>query len=189
MLGARHRLRVVEQITGPDTTRNDGQKGGNPDAERKAARFAPPAMLDLKQDADLDVHPFAFNPLQLASLVDQKSLQSLESTGGVDALRHGLGTHPNHGLSTEPGLPPARLTSPDPILQSFMALHDPPRPDIIVTSPAGEPQGLQSTVSLGAGVPAEVQSSKEVYRTSMRFGNVFLVTTSFPDAQARVCFS
>jgi hypothetical protein len=40
---------------------------------------------------------------------------------------------------------------------------DLPKPDIIITSPAGEPQGLQSTVSLGGGTPA--QTSDKVYRT------------------------
>ena len=44
---------------------------------------------------------------------------------------------------------------------------DPPRPDIMVTSPAGEPQGLQSSVSLGGVVSTEFQSSEEAYRTSI----------------------
>ena len=34
-----------------------------------------------------------------------------------------------------------------------MVSHDPPKPDIMITSPAGEPQGLPSTVSLGGDVP------------------------------------
>ena len=61
--------------------------------------------------------------------------------------------------------------SPDPTLQSSTVSHatdkDPPKPDIMITSPAGEPQGLQSTVSLGGDVPAEFQSFEEVYRTSI----------------------
>jgi Ca2+-transporting ATPase len=158
-----------ETDTGSDTTRNDRQRGDNADSKRKGAELARPALLDLKQEADLDVHPFAFKPLQLASLVDPKSLETLENMGGVGALLHGLGTHPTHGLSTESGSPPAHLASPDPTLQSFTVSHatdmDPPKPDIMITSPAGEPQGLQSTVSLGGGVPA--QTSDEVYRTSI----------------------
>ena len=132
-----------ETDTGSDTTRNDGQKGDNADTKRKGAELARPAMLDLKQEADLDVHPFAFKPLQLASLVDPKSLETLEILGGVDALLRGLGTHPTHGLSTESGSPPAHLESPDPTLQSFTVSHatdkDAIKPDIMITSPASEP--------------------------------------------------
>ena len=149
-----------ETDTGSDTTRYDGQKGDNADAKHKGAGLALPATLDLEQEADLDVHPFAFKPLQLASLVDPKSLETLESMGGVDALLRGLGTHPTHGLqvSTESGSPPAHPASPDPTLQGFTMSHDPPKP---------EPQGLQSTVSLGGDVPTEFQSSEEVCRTSI----------------------
>jgi Ca2+-transporting ATPase len=133
------------------------------------------AVLDLKQEAGLDVHPFTFKPLQLASLVDPKNLETLEGLGGVDALLRGLGTHPTHGLSTEMGMPSIHRASPDPTLQSFTLSHatdeDPPKPGIMITSPAGEPQGLQSTVTLGGGsgvgLPAAVQSSEGVYRTSI----------------------
>jgi hypothetical protein len=37
----------------------------------------------------------------------------------------------------------------------------------MITSPAGEPQGLQSSVSLGGDAPAEFQYSEEAYRTSI----------------------
>jgi hypothetical protein len=76
-----------------------------------------------KEKASHKVHPFAFKPLQLASLVDPKSLETLESMGGVDALLRGLGTRPTHGLSTESGSSPAHLASPDPTLQSFTVTH------------------------------------------------------------------
>jgi Ca2+-transporting ATPase len=128
-------------------------------------------MLDLKQEADLDVRPFEFKPLQLASLVDPKSLETLENMGGVGALLRGLGTHPTLGLSTKSGSPPAHLASPDPTLQDSTASHptdkDPPKPDIMITSPAGEPRGMQSSVSLGGDVAAEFQYSEEAYRTSI----------------------
>ena len=161
-----------ETDVGSDTTRNDGQKGDNADGKRKGAELARPAMLDLKQEADLDVHPFTFKPLQLASLVDPKSLETLETMGGVDALLRGLGTHHNHGLSTtESGSPLAHIVSPDPTLQSFTVSHatdkDPPKPDIMITSPAGEPRGMQSSVSLGGDAPTALQFSEEVYRTSI----------------------
>jgi Ca2+-transporting ATPase len=169
---AHHRVRQPssfpsrETDTGSDTTRYGGQKGDIADGKRKGAGLARPATLDLKQEADLDVHPFAFKPLQLAGLVDPKSLETLESMGGVDALLRGLGTHTAHGLSTESGSPlaPARLASPGPTLQSFTGSHDLPKPDLMITS-----QGLQSAVvgDVPVDVPAEFQSSEEVYRTSI----------------------
>ena len=159
-----------ETDTGSETTRNDGQKGDT-DTKRKGAELARPALLDLKQEANLDVHPFAFKPLQLASLVDPKNLETLESMGGVNALLRGLGTHPTQGLGTGSGPPLTHLASPDATLRSFTVSHatdkEPPKPDIMVTSPAGEPEGLQSTASLGDGVPTEFQSSEEAYRASI----------------------
>ena len=76
-----------------------------------------------KEKASHKVHPFAFKPLQLASLVDPKSLETLESMGGVDALLRGLNTRPTHGLSTESKSSLAYLASPDPTLQSFTVTH------------------------------------------------------------------
>ena len=128
------------------------------------------------QEADLDVRPFTFKPLQLASLVDPKNLKTLEDLGGVDELLRGLGTHPTHGgLSTESGTSPSQLASLDPTIQSFTVSHatkkDPSKPGVMITSLAGEPQGLQSTVSLGGGsgvsLPAAYRSS-EVYKTSIK---------------------
>jgi hypothetical protein len=76
----------------------------NADAERKGAGIAHPAVLDLKQEADLDVHPFAFKPLQVMCLVDPKT----RSSKALAALVHyfmawALGTHPTLGLSAETG--------------------------------------------------------------------------------------
>ena len=159
-----------ETETGSDTTRSDGQRR---DSKRKGAELARPVMLDLKQEADLDVHPFSFKPLQLASLVDPKSLEVLESMGGVNTLLRGLGTHPTLGLSTESGSSPAHLASPGPTHQGFAVSHAtdkdecPSKPNIMITSPAGEPRGLQSTVSLGGDVSAEFQCSEEAYRASI----------------------
>jgi Ca2+-transporting ATPase len=142
------------------------------DVEHKGAQLARPALLDLKQEADLDVHPFAFKPLQLASLVDPKSLETLEGMGGIDALLCGLGTHPTHGLSTTP---PTQHVLPDQMLQNFTVAHatdkDPPKSDIVITSPTSEPQGLQSTASLGGGsgvsLPDAFKSSEGAYRASI----------------------
>jgi len=135
------------------------------DNERKGAELVRHTILDLKQEADLDVHPFAFKPLQL--------LETLEGMGGVGALLRGLGTHHTHSLSTEKGTPLTHLASPGPTIQSFAVSHvtdnDPPKLDIMITSPAGELQGLRSTVSLGSGsdLPTIFQSSDGAYKASI----------------------
>ena len=90
-----------ETDTGSDIMRHDGQRGDNADVKRKETQLARSAVLDLKQEADLNVHPSAFKLLQLASLVDPKDLETLEGMGGVDTLLRGLGTHFTHGLSIE----------------------------------------------------------------------------------------
>ncbi|KAI9437973.1 hypothetical protein H4582DRAFT_2057482 [Lactarius indigo] len=59
------------------------------------------------EEADLNVEPFAFKPCQLAHLVDHKSLENLESLGGMDGLLRGLGTDPVRGLNTT-----GKLTQP-----------------------------------------------------------------------------
>ena len=164
-----------ETDTASETTRNDGQKGDNSDTQRKRRELARPAVLDLKQEADIDVHPFAFKPLQLASLVDPKSLETLESMGGVDAILRGLDTQPTYGVSTKLGPPPSHAVSPDPTSQDFSESHaaekDPPKPNIMVTFPAGVPQGLQSTASLAGGsgvsLPTAFPSSEDVYKASI----------------------
>ena len=78
-------------IPASESTQNDGQRGDYADVKHKGAELVCHTVLDLKQEADLDVHPVAFKPLQLASLVDPKHLETLEGMGGVGALLHGLG--------------------------------------------------------------------------------------------------
>ncbi|KAH9831589.1 calcium-translocating P-type ATPase [Rhodofomes roseus] len=60
---------------------------------------SPRPALDLSADDALDAGPFAFKPFRLASLVDPKSLSSLEQMGGIEGLLRGLGTHAKQGLS------------------------------------------------------------------------------------------
>jgi Ca2+-transporting ATPase len=57
-----------------------------------------PESLDPEKDTT-DPTPFAFKPLQLASLVDPKSLESLTKLGGIDDVLKGIGTDPREGLS------------------------------------------------------------------------------------------
>jgi P-type Ca2+ transporter type 2C len=50
-------------------------------------------------DDHTDPTPFAFKPLELAALVDPKTLQDLDKMGGLQGLCTGLGTSPTTGLS------------------------------------------------------------------------------------------
>jgi Ca2+-transporting ATPase len=139
-----------------DTSRHNSvdsvQSGDNADIDRKRVELARPAVLDLKQEVDLNVEPFSFEPLQLAGLVDPKSLENLESLGGLEGLLHGLGSHPLRGLITKL-TPPTE--SPDPAtvhaVTPFGIEMSSPEPNIMNTSPTGVPEGLKSTASLGGG--------------------------------------
>lgn len=48
---------------------------------------------------NIDPTPFAFKPVQLASLLDPKNLEGLIAMGGIVNVLRGLGTHPTRGLS------------------------------------------------------------------------------------------
>ena len=65
--------------------------------------------------AEANIDPFAFKPLDLVALVDSKSLENLESFGGVEGLLHGLGTKCHRGLNTA-GATQRQAQSPDPDL-------------------------------------------------------------------------
>ena len=163
-----------ETNTGSETTRNDGRED-NPYAKRKGSERTRPAVLALKQQTDFDIHPFGFKPLQLASLVDSKSLETLEDLSSADGILRGLGTQHTYGLSTKLAPPPRHGGASDRTSHAFSEPHAPnqapPKPNIMATSPAGVAQGLQSTVSFagGSGVspPTAFVSSEDVYRTSI----------------------
>jgi Ca2+-transporting ATPase len=163
-----------ETDTGSETTRNDGRED-NSYVKRKEPERTRPAVLDFKQETDFDIHLFEFKPLQLASLVDSKSLETLENMGGVDAILRGLRTQPTYGLGTKLAPLPSHGGSSDRTSHELNESHapnqGPPKPNIMVTSPAGVPQGFQSTVCLagGSGVSPSTAfvSSEDVHRTSI----------------------
>ncbi|QRV74869.1 calcium-transporting ATPase [Ceratobasidium sp. AG-Ba] len=73
-----------------------------PDKDKKKSKKSeegeePLSHVDPTQD-QTDPTPFEQKPLVLASLVDPKSLQSLQSMGGSEGLLRGLGTDTNLGL-------------------------------------------------------------------------------------------
>ena len=82
-MSANHRHLLVAT---PILRHNGVQRGDNADVNRKGTELARPAVLDLKQEAELNVETFTFKPLQLAALIDPKSLKALEILGGVEGL-------------------------------------------------------------------------------------------------------
>ena len=98
---------------GPQGTAEEG--GDDNDDEDR------PIHLDLAQDSQIDPTPFKFRPYHLASLVDPKNLDALESMSGIIGLLEGIGVNATSGLSIG-GKPPQSGDSPP----------------IVVTDPTGE---------------------------------------------------
>lgn len=75
---------------------------------------------------------------------------------------------PAYGLSTELW-PRNHDVSPGPAFrESHNADKDPPKLNVVVTSPTGVPRGRQSTASLGVNFPPTAfRSSEDVYRASI----------------------
>ena len=100
-------------------------------------------------EAESNVDPFAF---WLVALAGSKSLENLESLGGMEGLLHGLGTDRLRGLSTKlPGR--SHRGPPDPAVINALAPYGVEKTQS--TSPTGVPvsEGLQSAASLaGSGV-------------------------------------
>ncbi|KAH9054212.1 hypothetical protein EDB87DRAFT_1834866 [Lactarius vividus] len=133
---------------------------------------SPDAETDIGSttQADLDVEPFAFKPLQLASLVDPKSLKNLESLGGVEGLIRGLGTDRVRGLS--PRL--TQLWSHDPRIINAVTS------DVVgmtsltpnISSPASVTEGPQRSATLrsgsSAGDPASFKFSPCAYEATIQ---------------------
>jgi hypothetical protein len=84
--------------------------------------------------------------------ISAKSIQTLVNVGGVGAPVRALGIH--GPTSTGTGTLPVYV-SHDPVIHSFPSSRatdkDSPVLDIMITPPAGEPEGLQSTVGLEDG--------------------------------------
>ena len=117
---------------------------------RPSGELPPSAKNDQDQDAknsrveliddDLQVNPapFAFRPYTLASLLDPKNIDLLESLGGVRALLKGLGTSGSTGLGEKALTPPPTDSRP-----GAGQRHDREVPGIVVTGPEGGVGGKQ----------------------------------------------
>jgi hypothetical protein len=126
-----------------------------------------------------------------ASVDSAKSLEALD-VGDVHQGALLCRCHPTHGPSA--GTRPTHHASPDPNFQSFAVSHttgrDPSKLDIMTTPPAGEPQRLRSTVSLGGGsgvssLCAVFQSSEGVYITPVEDKQRFLGQPISPRCSSR----
>ena len=159
-----------------DTARhNSGQRDDNANINRKGAELACSVVLNLKPEANLNVEPFSFQPLQLAGLVGPTGLENLESLGGAEGLLHGLGVRRRRGLSTKL-TPPSQTRPPDSatfnaVTPFGVEMMSPPKPNIMITSPAGVSEGLQTTASLGGGSnvgrPGSLKFSAAAYKATV----------------------
>ena len=116
-----------ETDMGLDTTQSDGQRR---DSKHEGAELAHPVMLDLKQEADPDIHPFSFKPLQLASLVDPKSLETFESMAppSLSSLLARSHPHQRHLSSYGSGCRPFTVYSGGnqvPLSHPMLTIHGP----------------------------------------------------------------
>ena len=143
-----------------------------PRGSHAGATLALPAALDINQEVDLNVEPFAFKPLQLADLIVPKSLENLEKLGGVEGLLCGIGTNPLRGLSTKL-TPPSQLGSPDPGSINVVTPYGVGMMPIMITSSANMPEERQYTAranragSPGARRPTSLDYSAGAYEATM----------------------
>ena len=82
----------VAAISGMDgvQSRTDGKRRA--EVEKEESKHI---RLDLEQHSDdVDPTPFAFKPFTLASMLDPKNLETLETLGGIGGVLKGPGTNP-----------------------------------------------------------------------------------------------
>lgn len=127
---------------GSDSGRDGGEDGhGRDDDDADKDKAEKPHLVDLEQEANVDPTPFSFKPAQLAQLLDPKSIEGLEAMGGVDGLMKGLGTHATLGLGAGKGKAAATHEAQgDDDGSGEVGV-----PDITITNPVGEEEGVKSS--------------------------------------------
>ncbi|KZW01245.1 calcium-translocating P-type ATPase [Exidia glandulosa HHB12029] len=90
-----------------------GQQAKEDKSNEAAAKLHVNASEDIAEAA-----PFPFKPLQLAALLDPKSVSKLGELGGASAVFDGLGTDPHRGLSAH-SLEPSLEGGKDPLKASI----------------------------------------------------------------------
>ena len=99
----------------------------------------------LTRNGHVDPTPFVFRPFYLASLVDPKNLDALETMGGVTGLLRGVGVDAANGLSI--GERPSKSSD---------------APTVVVTDPSGE-KVVEDPPYEGAAFGAGVEDRQRVY--------------------------
>ena len=139
---------------GSDITRNDSFLEGDNGVVRLDSATA---------NSNVDLH--AFKPLELVALVDHKSLDNLESLGGVEGLLYGLGTNRRRGLKTT-----RRSRSPDPPagIREISAVS-PFGVELALMPPFGGAFGVDSSTPLENSISHEatIEDRQRTYRHNM----------------------
>ena len=143
---------------GSDTTRYDSIMEGDKAGVR----------LD-SAEADLNIDPFAFKPLELVALVDSKSLENLESFGGVEGLLHGLGTNRHRGLNTIQRLRQSGLLDPETRIRGINSAAAPFGVELAPRPSFGGNFVVDHYASLERSVPYEatIEDRQRVYGYNM----------------------
>ncbi|KAF9448305.1 calcium-transporting ATPase [Macrolepiota fuliginosa MF-IS2] len=102
-----------------------GRKGSNDDDGMTTHQ------RELLLDEGIDPAPFMFKPYKLAHMLDPKDIETLVKFGGTTGILRGLGTNPEHGLSTK-SLP---RTGTSKSVASAKSKND--LPTITLTEPSG----------------------------------------------------
>lgn len=147
---------AVETLSSPTpthvgSTSDIGESGGHTQKHRKGSRSHTQGTtgegvdgqddedktihLDLAQDSQIDPTPFTFRPYHLASLVDPKSLDTLEAMHGITGLLQGLGVNATSGLNLGGKAP-----------------QPGDAPSVVVTDPAGEKIDSHESPAFGGTV-------------------------------------
>jgi len=155
-ISEKHSLDVGNEHGDKDEKKKKKKKGKNDEDE---APTQTNHQLELAQDEAIDPKPFPFKPYQLAHMLDPKSLESLVAMGGIDGLLRGLGTHPEHGLSTEDASTRHHEKHVG-VPHSEESQHHEKPPQIVLTEPSGN---IGSPTDDRSAFTASFEDRKRVY--------------------------
>ncbi|KAF8267736.1 hypothetical protein EI94DRAFT_1801308 [Lactarius quietus] len=133
-------------------------EGDHADVKPSGTETVRTTVLEIKQEVDLNVEPFAFKPLQLAGLVDPKSLENLQSLGGVEVLLRGLGTDRSRGLNANLNAKPTRRLESSDLRSRSPDLGFSPHHVEVITSPLAV--SLKSSASVQE---ATIEDRQRIY--------------------------
>jgi len=139
-----------------DKKKKKGKKGENDEDDGKTAH-----QLELEQDAAINPAPFAFKPYELAHMLDPKNLDSLTSFGGSVGLLRGLGSNPDHGLSSSSAGAGSGASHPHDAETEYAEKEK--VPNIVLTEPSGNAGVFSQSSENSAAAKASLEDRKRVY--------------------------